>query len=570
MNRWKRMIRLRDMKLFQKMMFFYVVLLCIPVLVIGTCYIGISYRQLNRQYQKNKEDILEQSRYSIDNALTQVSFCVNSFQYNTGVLQYVDRYDFSTAEGASGWLGVVKPAFEQLKAANPAFDRICIWRKYAKESNDPRYVLNVADNAELQELMPFRYGALKIVFETEAQHTDCRIYASLYDFNTRQEIGYVEADCGFDTLFYPLNYVKPPEVLLLTQGEQSYRVQRDEKGTVYMTPFLEEDMPSGHKVTARMDSLDLTLDYYYSDFKALSNSTMLAMLAGVVLLFLFFTAVYYAFYTSITRRITNLTGHMLHDAKERMTPYEEDPNEDEIGSMVRVYNQTVNRMNSLIEELFQKERLVNQAQYYAMQSQIQPHFLYNTLENIDMLIEVGENEKASRMMAVFGKILRYNLSRKRELSTVGEEIAHIRDYLDLYSFRMRADFDYRIEMADACKHIVCPYCILQPVVENCFKHGFRYLERALWVHVRAYCREEFIVLEVEDNGLGISGERLKEVKDELQDAEAGDGGKEGTGDDASIGLDNVKRRICLLCGEGSGLWIEPKEEGCIVRMRIKI
>ncbi|MDD3277852.1 MAG: histidine kinase [Lachnospiraceae bacterium] len=563
---WRWLVKLRNMKLFQKMLFFYVVLLCVPIALIGAFYIGIFSHQLNEQYRKNKEDILEQGIYSIENTLTQINFCVSSFQYNTGVLQYVDRYDFSTGEGASCWLGSVKPAFQQLKHSNPYFSNICIWRTDPKSLNDPRYVLNAQDSEELKNIEPLRYNDLKVFFHNEDDRTECSLYGPLFDFTALRKIGYVEVACRFDYLFFPLNFVNSQEKMIITQDENSYQVSFGKDGSLFLKKSDQEKHYTGHKITNKIEALNLSIDYYYQDFKVLSNSTFITVLVCVFLLFLLFSMVYYAFYVSITRRITNLTDHMFHNTQERLQPYRDDPNQDEIGTMIQVYNQMTRKMNLLIEELIQKERLANQAQYYAMQSQIQPHFLYNTLENIDMLIEVGENEKASRMMNVFGKILRYNLSRRRKLSTIGEEISHISDYLALYSFRMRDDFQYEIHMEPECEKIVCPYCILQPVVENCFKHGFRILERALWVHVRGFVRDGFVILEVEDNGVGITGERLAEVKSELKSESSSWESK----DDASIGLDNVKKRILLLGGAGSGLWIYPRPQGCMVSMQIRI
>lgn len=556
--------RVLAMTLFQKMLFFYIIILCVPTLLIGTFYVRSLSGRLNQEYMKGREERLEQGRVSIENAMLNVSSCMNVFQYNSSLLQYVERYDFSTAEGAVMWMEDVHPAFLQINTAFSDFSRICVWRLKESGYNDPRYVLNVSENGDLAKIGDMNYKSVKLFLENNGQSTDCRIYRALFNTSGFHMVGYAEVDCGFEYLFSALGFLEEDEMLLLRHGEDNYRVMVSPLGRLYLEPFDGKVNEKLQRTSTTVDSLQIELQYFYPDLIVYSNSSLTSILVGAVLLFIFFTAVYYAFYMSITRRVTKLTEHMLIAMEEGMRRYKDDPNRDEIGSMVRVYNETVERVNHLIEEIVQKERLVNQAQYYAMQSQIQPHFLYNTLENIDMLIEVGENEKASKMMAVFGKILRYNLSRHQELATVEEEIRHTEDYLKLYAFRMGDDFCYSIEMEPDCRKAVCPYCMMQPVVENCFKHGFKQVERERWVHVRAWCERDDVWIEVEDNGSGISQKRLLEVEHNLEK-----GKEQEKSSETSVGLDNVKERIRLLCGEGSGLSIHMKEQGCLVRIIIK-
>ncbi len=559
---WKQ--RMQAMTLFEKMLFFYIIILCVPTLLIGTFYIRSLSRRLDWEYQKGREERLEQGRVSIENAMLNVSSCMNVFQYDSSLLQYVEEYDFSTAEGAVMWMEDVHPAFRQINTAFADFSRICVWRLNESRYNDPRFVLNASENSDFENIGTMNYKSVKLFLDSSGQSTSCRIYRALFNTSGFHMVGYAEVDCDFEYLFSALGFLQEDEMLLLRHGKTEWQVQVSPLGRLYLEPF--DGKVGGHlyRTSTTVDSLEIELQYYYPGLTVYSDSSLVSIVVGTILLFAFFTAVYYTFYMSITKRVTKLTEHMLLATGERMQCYKDDPNGDEIGTMVRVYNKTVDRVNHLIDENVQKERLANQAQYYAMQSQIQPHFLYNTLENIDMLIEVGENEKASGMMAVFGKILRYNLSRHQELATVEEEICHIEDYLKLYSFRMGDDFRYRIEMEPDCKNVVCPYCMMQPVVENCFKHGFKHVERERWVHVRARYEKDAVWIEVEDNGLGISPKRLQEVEDNLKKRK---GQEEPSG--RTVGLDNVNERIRLLCGAGSKLQIHMKEQGCLVRIIIK-
>lgn len=569
-----------DMKMFQKMLFFYIAILCVPTVLIGSLYLGAMEKQLVQEYRDSKEEILKQKKNSIQDSVSRILACVGSFQYNSSLIEYVDRYDFSTANGAYSWIRYVKPAFEQISFANAELTGIRIYRMRDKKINDPRYVLNGSDDPRIAQLGDMRYKELKLIMEEGDAVKECQVYMELFNTAGFSGVGYVEIDCSIDFLLAPLDFLKEGEALYLTHDNVSWQVKQDEEGSLYLSLYEEEIPQNGHQTSAYIEELDILIDYNYGYLQLWSDSVLISILICTFSLFLFFSLVYFVYYRAITRRITDLSGHMKHETEERLQLYGTDPNKDEIGDLVNVYNQMANKINSLNDEILQKERLVSQAQYYALQSQIHPHFLYNTLENIDMLVEIGENEKASGMMASFGKILRYNLSRRKEMATLKEEIRHIEDYLKLYAYRMRDDFAWEIQMDPSCNDIMCPYCMMQPVVENCFKHGFRNLERALWIKVSVYEQNGYAWIRVEDNGEGISKEKLQEVtqklEGELSDQEQNGISQENASEEearqkeTSVGLENVHDRIVLMCKKGSGLWISQGNPGCCVVIAIKI
>ena len=128
---------------------------------------------------------------------------------------------------------------------------------------------------------------------------------------------------------------------------------------------------------------------------------------------------------------------------------------------------------------------------------------------------------------------------------------------------MREDFSYQIQVEPGCGDISCPYCMLQPIVENSFKHGFCQEDRALWIHLKVYSQEDYVLIEIEDNGSGITPKRLKQVRETLQN------GNSSAAASASIGLENVNDRIVLLCGSDCGLFVESLEPGLKITVKLK-
>lgn len=550
-----------DMPLIQKMVVLYILIVLIPLILVGTLYLNNLSRQVRTQYRKGKEDILRQSGQAMDNNLAQIQFCANSLQFNADVLSYVEYYDFTTAEGADLYITKVRPVFEQLHAVNEGFDAGVIYRVSERDLNAARYVFNLPEGWSLQDAEKAVMTGMMLE-QTAADKTACLFFRRIYNSSFHHVIGYLKLQCDFDYFFQALNFMEEGEILWLKGQEHLWQVCRSTDGCLYAEEKDLAEFDGVYSSMLELPALNLQLLYVYPKLQVLSDKNMVLALLGMSFLLLFFTFVYAMVYISITKRITGLTRHLLLNQSERMEPYRNDESGDEIGTLIRVFNETSERINELNREIIQKERLMNQAQYYAIQSQIHPHFLYNTLENIDMLIEIGENQKASDMIALFGKILRYNVSMHREEATLAQEVMHIRDYLKLYSYRMREDFGYSVDMQEDCGSTRCPYCMLQPVIENCFKHGFHEECRAFWVVVTAYREGDAVYVKVEDNGSGITQDRLKEIEEELENGQ----GDENA--DASIGLKNVHDRIRLLCGKDSGLSVVKKEQGCIVVIRL--
>ena len=545
----------RDMRLVKKMIFLYILIVFVPMILLGIFYFGSFLKNMQEQYELQKQDRVGEGKKAIENNLSQVVFCTRSFQSNTGLLSYVEWEDFSTAEGAYDFVRTVKQTFEQMNSTYPDYSRIYIIRRFPKEMNDPFYVQNGWVENGLQELSFVSAKEIKLEFyEEESGESMCRMYMGLYNRQHYQIIGMVCVECPFEVLFHPLDFIGERDRLFFTLNDQVWSVKRKD-GRLCLEERAEEEWTGdGRAVEAEIEQINMGLTYY-STMRVLNNGSFYSVLLGIVLILAFFTIMYYMIYFSITKRITDLTAHMERTLEDRMLPYRDDTSKDEIGTMIQVYNKMANYMNQLIEEIYEQERLVSQARYYAMQSQIRPHFFYNTLENIDMLIEVGEYEKASQMIALFGRITRYNVSKNRERATVGEELSHIEDYLKLYSYRMGDNFSYEVCTETDSSQIACPYCMLQPVIENCFKHGFHQEERPLWVAVRVYRQDGYVCIEVEDNGSGIEEERLRQIKEKLKKGSRDTVKETGEGTAASVGLLNVHERIQLLCGRGSGLSI---------------
>jgi two-component system sensor histidine kinase YesM len=229
---------------------------------------------------------------------------------------------------------------------------------------------------------------------------------------------------------------------------------------------------------------------------------------------------------------------------------------DEIGQLGEAFNQMLARIRQLMEQSVQEQKKLRRTEMIALQEQIKPHFIYNTLDLIIGLLETKQNEDVINMVEALGAFFRISLSHGQEFITIREETEHVRNYLYIQRFRHGDKYNYRFELDER----ILPYktikLILQPLVENAIYHGVRESEEpgVGMIIIRGYFLEDAakICLEVIDNGVGIPSLELAEINECLREP--------GTDEDY-FGLCNVKERLVLAFGSEYGLELFPTPGG---------
>lgn len=192
--------------------------------------------------------------------------------------------------------------------------------------------------------------------------------------------------------------------------------------------------------------------------------------------------------------------------------------EDSFNSMLKKLNDSMN------EQVLAKTNEVK-SQYFALQSQMNPHFIHNILAIISMESQLDGNEKIPDICKRLGKILRYNSEMGDGYSTIGMECEIAADYMELMKVRYEDTFEYSVDIAPSTVQIVIPKLIVQPLCENCFQHGLKYVDHVWKIQLRAWVEGEKWFLSVRDNGNGFSEEFLREFgkkKASLYDREVKD------------------------------------------------
>lgn len=225
----------------------------------------------------------------------------------------------------------------------------------------------------------------------------------------------------------------------------------------------------------------------------------------------------------------------------------------EIQILTKEYNNLIDRIFVLTEDIEKKEEQKRTYQVKALQSQINPHFLYNTLDTILWLVEFGENEKAIKVTKNLGMLLRNSLNIEEDFVKLDKEIGHAKNYLDIQKIRYDNKFTYEFIKKIQTSSLYVPKLILQPIIENAIYHGIREKKSKSYIKIIVEKNPEYLIIKIIDNGLG-----PKEKKENIPTKLGG------------IGMENVNYRIKLLCGEKYNLKMQRENGETIVTYKLKI
>jgi len=254
--------------------------------------------------------------------------------------------------------------------------------------------------------------------------------------------------------------------------------------------------------------------------------------------------------TSITRPIRELSKMTKQAASGDFAVRVQEDSSDELVILNSSFNQMVEKIGQLVEDIRIEQINLRQAELKVMQAQINPHFLYNTLDSIIWLAEAGEKEKVVQMVSTLSDFFRTTLSKGRDYITLEEEEAHIRSYLQIQQFRYRDILEYQIQIPPELYPCQILKLTLQPLVENALYHGIKNKRGVGHIYVEGRQEKDNLFLKVQDDGIGMTPERLLYVRDLICKEKPDENNPSG------FGLFNVNQRLQLNYGMQYGLKID--------------
>lgn len=245
---------------------------------------------------------------------------------------------------------------------------------------------------------------------------------------------------------------------------------------------------------------------------------------------------------------------------------EEGP-DDEITRIIRRFNQMASHLQAVINSAVEKEQAQKAAEFSALQAQINPHFLYNTLENMRMQCEIDGYYAIGDSLAALGDLFRYSIKWGSNEVPFRLEWDNLKNYISIMNMRYQEDLKCIMEIGEGVGDVMVPKMLLQPLVENSFSHGFKQVLPPWLIVIRAFRKRDMLVIMIEDNGSGIEQERLLEIRQCLKN----DTPLRGEKKKRSIGLINVKQRLLHICRGGAEIFIDSQpDRGVKIVIEIKM
>ena len=272
----------------------------------------------------------------------------------------------------------------------------------------------------------------------------------------------------------------------------------------------------------------------------------------IALVAIFIIIIFFSYYIPLSisrpiRKITEVTNKVAGgDLQVRSDVFDG----VETSMLSTSLNAMIDKINELLEQVTTEQIRLRKAEFELLQSQINPHFLYNTLDAIVWLAESGEKEKVVSTVSSLSNFFRASLNQGKDIVTVKEDIGHVRSYLEIQQIRYQDILDYEIDIPDEINSYLIPKITIQPLVENALYHGIKNKRGKGKITITGAKHEDYITISIADNGLGITDERLKVVLNNINNR--------SESEKTTFGLYNVNERIRLDFGEEYGIRIDSE------------
>lgn len=390
--------------------------------------------------------------------------------------------------------------------------------------------------------------------------------------NTEEIIGIVELDVLFEKIIDSRGLIDTREmedyIFLNEAGEVAF--QTGNFTAKEIKNLKDPDTPSEYRIikskSQKANINSFVLMKNETIIKAANNMIwrvgLIAILSAFIMVFLSYMVV-----KALLKRLVVMDEAMKQIELGHFDVFiEEDKQNDEISRLKERFNLMAHKLNETIHEVVEKENAQKNAELRALQAQINPHFLFNTLETMRMQCEVDRYFKISYALTALGDIFRYTIKWDGNTVPFQLEWANLENYISLMTLRLDDDFSYEMEMDERAENITVPKMFLQPIVENSFGHGFKQVPAPWHLKVEARVEHGRLRIIITDNGGGIEEGKLKELQDRIRHRKSF--GLD-TENNQSIGIINVLKRMDMICLEGSNIFIRNnKEQG--VRIEILI
>lgn len=558
MKKWIQ--KYKDLKYRYKLTIMMILCSLIPVCVISG-YTQIRTVQIMREKEQiGLEQVLEQSVNSIDNRIQIYTNLINYLTYSSDLREIMEKECSSDYEAYLAYTEIADPMFTMPQLYHEEIRSITLYAENIQvEHGNTLAPLSVAQNQTWYSKINEK-GTVQWLVK-QGNKKEILAVRKFYRQDSIQAMLVLTLD---------YNRVLEPFADLLTENRGGLIL--DEQGNVVYSGYRMDAPYKPDKET----SLNYLKEHYvciekkiedtkwnfclYQPKEELEKSVWTLLLGNIPVLLLCLLLILllgYFFSRKMVERLEQLTENMnqINLGLRKVTVVSQ--SKDEIGVLVRTFTRMMDEINKLISQVYEAKNKLQKTEMKALQAQINPHFLYNSLSIINWKALEADNEEISRITLALSTYYRTSLNKGETMTIAANEIRNIDAYLQIQLIMHDNSFQVIKEIQEDALSYSVPKLILQPLVENAIEHGLDVSEKEeKWLKISVCKEKDALIMAVEDNGMGMSEEQAKSII---------------TYRSKGYGVRNVNDRITLLYGEEYHLRVKSRQgEGCRIEIAIPV
>ena len=289
-----------------------------------------------------------------------------------------------------------------------------------------------------------------------------------------------------------------------------------------------------------------------AEMNAFYNKMFSYIIVSAIALGLLVIFISYYISQSITRPVRELSKVTEKVARGDLSVRSDVDTGAEIRVLSDSFNEMIDRVSRLLDQVRTEQESLRKAELELLQAQINPHFLYNTLDTIVWLAEAGDQARVVSMVGSLSKFFRASLGQGKDAVTIRDELDHVRSYLEIQQVRYQDILDYSIDVPKIAYDAPIPKITLQPLVENALYHGIKNKRGKGKITITGMAENKCLYIYIEDNGIGMTQERLSQISSRINSPDSSDKADPSE----MFGLNNVNERIKLKYGQRYGIHID--------------
>ncbi|MEH7416883.1 sensor histidine kinase [Neobacillus drentensis] len=568
-----------NVRLSKKLLIMYICSVFIPIVLTNIIFYAVTINNVKQQQMHDSQLALNQISNDFGKIIDDAVGISSSLYTNTNInlflekdypsdMDYVDDYD------------TYLRTFNQSSPINPSINSIRFY------TDNPTIIYSggvyplteeIKKSAWYKQLMETNYTSpivLNSMIDNQTSTFSIIRKLDYFNFNNKQKIVKIEINpATIEKIFNNVTF-KGDIYLLNNKGEIEYSTKKNLSWREKLIPFSKISK-TNKTVLLNSTYLDQAYLQNWKVVGTVSEKTLLKTVnkSGRFIIYLAFIniilpiVIIILISRSFLRRLQRIFRHVKKMGDQNFEKIPDPEYTDEIGILTSEFNRMVKKIEELIQDVFmaniQKQEMEikrNRAQLSALQSQINPHFLFNALETIRMRSLMKEEIETANIIHNMAKIFRNSLTWGKDMVTVRSEVNLVLSFLEIQKYRFGDKLDYEIDIDDAAEHCMIPNMALQPFVENASIHGIEPLKGNGKISVKVTVNQDILTCIVMDNGVGMRQDKKEEILYSLENED--EMGK-------SVGIKNVFYRLKLYYADQFRFYVDSeKEKGTIITIKI--